>query len=77
MSEEPPGSERRRTYRRLALYSSLIFMLPATLVGMTLVGYEVDRVWGTGPWGVLLGFVLGSIAALYETLRITGIRKRR
>jgi F0F1-type ATP synthase assembly protein I len=57
-------------YRRLALYTSVIFILPTTLVGGLLVGRWADQRWGTEPWLTMAGLLLGIAAAFLELFRI-------
>lgn len=57
-------------YRRLALYTSVIFILPTTLIGGLLVGRWADQRWGTEPWLTLAGLLLGIAAAFLELFRI-------
>ncbi len=68
------GSEEKNNYRRLALYSSLIFVLPITLIGGVYFGLQVDAYFGTAPWLMLTGFALGVIGAFYELVRILGLK---
>jgi ATP synthase protein I len=46
-----------------------------TLVGGILllggIGYAVDRWWGTGPWGLLIGLGLGIVVGFYEIIRVS------
>jgi ATP synthase protein I len=57
-------------YRRLALYTSVIFILPTTLIGGLLVGRWADQRWGTEPWLTMAGLLLGIAAAFLELFRI-------
>lgn len=57
-------------YRRLALYTSIIFILPTTVIGGLLAGRWADGRWQTEPWLTLTGLFLGIIAAFYELFRI-------
>lgn len=68
------SSEQKENYRRLALYSSLIFVLPITLVGCVFLGLQADEYFGTAPLLTLVGFALGAIGAFYELVRILGLR---
>lgn len=43
--------------------------LTAALVGFTLVGFWVDHRYGTGPWGIVVGAVLGLIGGMYNFLK--------
>jgi F0F1-type ATP synthase assembly protein I len=68
------SSEEKENYRRLALYSSLILVLPITLIGGVYVGLWADEYFGTAPLLTLVGFALGAIGAFYELVRILGLR---
>ena len=35
----------------------------------TVVGYFIDRVAGSSPWGLLGGLLLGTVAGLYSIVR--------
>jgi ATP synthase protein I len=41
------------------------------LVMGTAAGLWVDRTFGSNPWGMLVGFVLGFAAAIVNVVRIT------
>ena len=43
--------------------------LAAAVLGLTLVGYWVDRHFGTAPWGQIIGAVVGLIGGMYNFLR--------
>ncbi len=45
------------------------FELAAAVAGFTLIGYWVDRHFGHGPWGVIVGVVLGLIGGMYNLIR--------
>lgn len=45
-----------------------------TTVGMFLLGYLIDRWLGTGPWGAVVGVVLGFVTAAVRLVR-TSIRQ--
>ena len=59
-----------RFYRRLAFYSSIVFLLPTTIVWGFLVGQYLDERWGTRPWLAIVGFLLGVLGAGFEVFRI-------
>ena len=68
MPEAPrPGS--KKTDRSWIRLSSMGFELAGAVAGFTLVGYWVDRRWGTGPWGLLTGIGLGLIGGMYNLIR--------
>jgi ATP synthase protein I len=45
-----------------------------TLVGGIIllggIGYAVDRWWGTAPWGLVVGLVLGIVVGFYELILV-------
>ena len=49
-----------------------------TLVGAIIllggIGYAVDRWQGSGPWGLLIGLMLGIIVGFYELVKTFGPR---
>jgi ATP synthase protein I len=49
----------------------------AAVAGMTLVGYWIDRHYGTGPWGLLIGAGLGLVGGMYNMIReaLAGVRE--
>lgn len=56
--------------------SSIGFELVAAVAGFTLLGYWVDRHWGTEPWGVLIGALLGLVGGMYNLIRSSLISSR-
>ncbi|HEX4964013.1 MAG TPA: AtpZ/AtpI family protein [Thermoanaerobaculia bacterium] len=49
--------------------SGIGFELVAAVVGFTLIGYWWDRHFGSSPWGLLAGAVLGMIGGMYNLIR--------
>lgn len=49
--------------------SGMGFEFAAAIVGFVLVGYWVDRHYGSAPKGVLIGAALGIIGGGYNMLR--------
>lgn len=41
----------------------------AAIAGFALVGYWVDKHWNVGPWGLVIGAVLGLIGGMYNLIR--------
>ena len=50
-------------------YSSVGLELAGAIGGLTLVGYWIDRRFGTTPWGMLVGVVIGLVGGLYNLVR--------
>jgi len=63
MPEEPTS---RSSWARL---SSIGIELVAAVAGLTLAGYGWDRHFGTRPWGVLIGALLGLVGGMYNVIR--------
>ena len=49
--------------------SGLGIELAAAVGGLTLAGYWWDRYFGTGPWGLLTGAILGLVGGMYNLIR--------
>ena len=41
----------------------------AAVAGLSLLGYWIDRHFGTGPWALLLGAGLGIVGGTYNLIR--------
>jgi len=41
----------------------------AAVAGLSLLGYWIDRHFGTGPWGVLIGAGIGIVGGTYNLIR--------
>ena len=66
---EPPPDARDRTVPAGAVeFLTLGLTVAVALVGLTGLGYGVDRWLGTSPWFTLVGLVLGIAAAVLITV---------
>ena len=61
--EDPKAS---REWVRL---SGLGIELAAAVAGFTLAGWWWDRHFGTAPWGLGIGLVLGMVGGMYNLIR--------
>lgn len=43
--------------------------LAAAVAGFTLIGYWIDRHFGSAPWGLIVGLALGLVGGLYNLVR--------
>lgn len=59
-----------KSYRRLAVYSSLIFVFPTTMIGGYYLGSLVDERLGSDPWGAVAGVFVGMIASFLQLFRL-------
>jgi ATP synthase protein I len=64
-------------WRRLGVYLELVYSFPATILVGAGLGYLVDRWLGTGPYGVLVGFVIGSVGAFVYLIKMLNTIKNR
>ncbi|MFB3883052.1 MAG: AtpZ/AtpI family protein [Armatimonadota bacterium] len=55
--------------RTLGMIGGLGFQLGLTVLLGALGGYYLDKRWGTGPWLLLVGTLLGTGAGFYEIIR--------
>jgi F0F1-type ATP synthase assembly protein I len=49
--------------------SSIGFELVGAVGGFTFAGYLWDRHFGSSPWGILIGAILGLIGGMYNLVR--------
>jgi ATP synthase protein I len=50
-------------------YAGLGFELAASVLVLTLLGWWVDRHFGSTPWGVLSGALIGLVGGMYNLVR--------
>lgn len=43
--------------------------LAAAVLGGCALGWWVDRAWGTGHWGLVVGALIGIVGGLYNLIR--------
>jgi ATP synthase protein I len=56
-------------FPRWAQLSGVGFELAGAVAGFTLIGYWADRHYGTGPWGLIAGVILGLVGGLYNLVK--------
>jgi ATP synthase protein I len=52
--------------RRSAPAASASYTLVGAIIGLGGLGYGVDHWFGTSPWGVFAGLMLGLVVGFYE-----------
>lgn len=67
--KQPLGESLGEAYRQLAPYMGLGTELAASVVGMLLIGYFLDKHFGTSPWLLLVGAAAGLIGGFYNFIR--------
>lgn len=45
-------------------------MIASCLAVGVVLGLWLDRVWGSAPWGLLMGIVLGTVAAVASVMKL-------
>ena len=64
--------------RKLGLYMSLVYTFPTAIILPALLGWWLDNKFGTKPWLVMIGFLLGLAAGftyLFKSLSVFGKAK--
>ena len=64
------GGQFQKPMRAMGVVGGLAFTLGAMVVLGALVGYYLDRRWGTSPWLTLAGTLLGTAAGFYEVVSV-------
>ena len=50
-------------------YSGVGLELAGATAGLALVGYWIDGKFGTSPWGILSGVIIGIVGGLYNLVK--------
>ena len=60
-------------------HSGVGLELAGATAGFALIGYWIDRRYQTGPWGVLVGVILGLVGGLYNLVKqsLQAVREAR
>ena len=60
-------------------HSGVGLELAGALAGFALIGYWIDRWYGTDPWGLVIGVILGLVGGLYNLVRqsLQAVREAR
>jgi ATP synthase protein I len=61
------GTDRR--FPGWVRYSGVGLELAGAVAGLAVLGYWIDRRYGTNPWGILGGVVIGLVGGLYNLVR--------
>ncbi len=59
----------RPNFRKIADLSSVVLMLPSSIIVGLFMGYMLDRWLGTRPWLLLIFTVLGIVSGLLSLIR--------
>jgi F0F1-type ATP synthase assembly protein I len=53
-------------FGKIAKYLAIGLEFPSTIVGSLIVGYLIDRQFGTSPWATVAASVLGFFGAVFR-----------
>ena len=56
-------------FARIAKYLAIGLELPSTIIGALVVGYLIDRQFGTSPWFTVVSAVLGFVGAVFRLMQ--------
>ena len=63
--------EDQETTRKSGIAYAAAFSLFASVIALCGVGWALDRRFGTAPWLLVAGVVLGAIVGFYQFIRLT------
>ena len=66
-----PGQNNGETNRKSGIAYAAAFALFMCVACMTGFGWALDQWFGTSPWLLAAGLVLGAIAGFYQFIRLT------
>jgi F0F1-type ATP synthase assembly protein I len=60
-------------------HSGVGLELAGAIAGFALVGYWIDRQYGTDPWALIVGVILGLVGGLYNLVKqsLQAVREAR
>jgi ATP synthase protein I len=60
-------------------HSGVGLELAGAIAGFALVGYWIDRWYGTDPWALIVGVILGLVGGLYNLVKqsLQAVREAR
>ena len=67
--KQPLGESLGDAYRQLAPYMGLGTELAASVAGMVLIGYFLDKHFKTSPWLLLTGAAVGLIGGFFNFIK--------
>jgi F0F1-type ATP synthase assembly protein I len=50
-------------------YSGVGLELAGAMAGLALIGYWIDGHYGTQPWGIIAGVMIGLVGGLYNLIK--------
>lgn len=56
-------------YREIAPYLNISSFFLAAIVLFAWIGYRLDKLWDSEPWGLVIGAVIGIVVGFYNFVR--------
>jgi len=66
-----PSERDQEANRKSGMAYAAALALFASVASFCGLGWLADRWWGTAPWLLAAGLVLGSVAGFYQFIRLT------
>lgn len=67
-----PNRERGKgnlPFAKTAKYLAIGLEIPSTIIGALVLGYLIDRQFGTSPWFTVVSAVLGLVGAVFRLIQ--------
>ena len=68
---DPNPESQAEANRKSGLAYGAVTALIGAILLILAVGWMVDRVAGTSPWGIVVGIILGAVIGFYQFIRIS------
>jgi len=56
-------------YREIAPYLNISSFFLAAIILFAWIGYRLDKVWDSEPWGLVFGAIIGIVVGFYNFFR--------
>jgi F0F1-type ATP synthase assembly protein I len=53
-------------YREISPYLNISYFFLAAIGLLAWIGYHLDKLWGSSPWGLVGGAILGIVIGFYN-----------
>lgn len=71
LSSAAPTESAAETARRSGLAWSIGFVFVVSVVFLLILGWGADLLFGSSPWGMVVGIVIGSLIGFFQLFRIS------
>jgi F0F1-type ATP synthase assembly protein I len=56
-------------YREIAPYLNISSFFLAAIILFAWIGYSLDKLWDSKPWGLVIGAIVGIVVGFYNFFR--------